>query len=252
MAALVIQTSFLGDLVLTTPLLAELALRGPVDIVTTPAGAPLLAHHPAVRDVIVFDKRGAHRGPGGLWRLARALHTRANGEPRMSTTAYLAQGSLRSAVLARLAGIPNRIGFDTSAGRLLYTERVRYQKDLHHAERLWRLAVGTAAAPTAETIRPRLYPGAQEHAAADAVLASAPRDGAPFLALAPGSIWGTKRWPHYAALAKRIAPLYRLVVIGGKDDAELAREIISAAGPERVIDATGLENRSRLHLLDLP
>src|ERR1022692_2829154 len=100
MSSLVIQTSFLGDVVLTTPLLAELASQGPVDIVVTPAAAPLLANHPAVRDIIVFDKRGADSGPLGLWRFARVLRMRANGESRRVDVAYLAQGSLRSAALA--------------------------------------------------------------------------------------------------------------------------------------------------------
>ncbi len=240
MASLVIQTSFLGDVVLTTPLLAELSQRGPVDVVVTPAAAPLLANHPAVRDVLVFDKRGADNGPGGLWRFARALRTRANGESRRVDVAYLAQGSLRSAALAWLAGIPVRIGFDTSAGRLLYSERVRYRADRHHAERLWRLAAGDDATdPGSDTIRPRLHPGDDERAAVDALLKEVPRDGASLLALAPGSIWGTKRWPHFPALAARLAPLHRLVVVGSRDDAPLAAEIGRAAGVERVVDATG-------------
>jgi heptosyltransferase-2 len=240
MTSLVIQTSFLGDMVLTTPLLAELATRGAVDVVATPASAPLLANHPAVRDVIVFDKRGRDDGIGGLWRFARALRTRANGEPRGTTLTLLAQGSLRSATLARLAGLSERVGFDTSAGRLLYTRRVRYRRDRHHAERLWRLAVGDAAAdPAPETIRPRLYPGGDDRAAVDALLKPLPRDGATLLALAPGSIWGTKRWPQFAALAARLAPLHRIVVIGGRDDATLAAGIARAAGEERVLDATG-------------
>ena len=188
MSSLVIQTSFLGDVVLTTALLAELATRGPVDIVVTQAAAPLLANHPAVRDIIVFDKRGRDDGIGGLWRFGRALAA------KKYTTAYLAQGSMRSAALARIAGIPTIVGFATSAGRLLYTSRVRYRKERHHAERLWRLAAGEDAPdPDAETIRPRLYPGNTERAAVDALLANVPRDGAPMLALAPGSIWGTKR-----------------------------------------------------------
>ena len=59
---LVIQTAFLGDVVLTTPLLARLAARsGPVDVVTTPAAAELLETHPAVRRVIRFGS--AHRVP---------------------------------------------------------------------------------------------------------------------------------------------------------------------------------------------
>ena len=240
MTSLVIQTSFLGDMVLTTPLLAELASRGPVDVVATPASAPLLANHPSVRDVLVFDKRGRDAGFGGLWRFARSLRQRATGESRHPVAAYLAQGSFRSAALARLAGIPDRVGFDTSAGRWLYTRLVRYRRDRHHAERLWRLAAGDAApAPAPETIRPRLYPGDQERAAVDALLKPLPRDGATLLALAPGSIWATKRWPQFAALAAKLAPLHRIVVIGGREDAALAAEISRAAGAERVLDATG-------------
>lgn len=71
---LVIQTAFLGDVVLTTPLLSRLAARfEPVDVVTTPAAAELLETHPAVRRVIAYDKRGADRGIGGLRRLAERL-----------------------------------------------------------------------------------------------------------------------------------------------------------------------------------
>ena len=240
MSSLVIQTSFLGDVVLTTPLLAELASRGPVDVVVTPAAAALLANHPAVRDLLVFDKRGTDDGIAGLWRFARGLRVRGNGTRREIAVAYLAQGSLRSAALARMAGIRERVGFDSSAGRVLYTRRSRYRGDRHQAERLWRLAAGDDAPdPLPEVIRPRLYPGDRERAAVDALLKDVPRDGARLLALAPGSIWGTKRWPHFPALAARLAPLYRLVVIGGPDDAALALEIARAAGPERVIDATG-------------
>ncbi|HXD23881.1 MAG TPA: lipopolysaccharide heptosyltransferase II [Gemmatimonadaceae bacterium] len=240
MSSLVIQTSFLGDVVLTTPLIAELATRGPVDVVVTPAAAPLLANHPAVRDVIVFDKRGGDDGIAGLWRFARTLRTRADGSARGTGAAYLAQGSLRSAAVAMLAGIRDRVGFSTSAGRLLYTRRSRYRADRHHAERLWRLAAGDDAPdPAPEMIRPRLYPGEGERAAIDALLRDVPRDGARLLALAPGSIWGTKRWPHFPALAARMAPLYRLVVVGGSEDAALAQDIARAAGPERVVDATG-------------
>ncbi|HEX7546276.1 MAG TPA: glycosyltransferase family 9 protein [Gemmatimonadaceae bacterium] len=240
MSSLVIQTSFLGDVVLTTPLLAELASRGPVDVVVTPAAAPLLENHPAVRDLIVFDKRGRDDGIAGLWRFARGLRMRGDGTRREIAVAYLAQGSMRSAALARIAGIRERVGFDSSAGRVLYTRRSRYRGDRHQAERLWRLAAGDDAPdPLPEVIRPRLYPGDRERAVVDALLKNVPRDGARLFALAPGSIWGTKRWPHYPALASRLAPLYRLVVIGGPDDAALALEIARAAGSERVIDATG-------------
>ena len=134
MVSAVIQTAFLGDMVLTTPLLTRLATAGPVHVVATPANAGILANHPAVASVIVFDKRGADRGLRGMLRVARAL--RQTG----ASTVYIAQGSLRSAAIARLAGIPERVSFDNSPGRVFATRRVRYDRSLHHAQRLWQLA----------------------------------------------------------------------------------------------------------------
>jgi heptosyltransferase-2 len=230
--SLVVQTSFLGDTVLTTPLLAQLANRGPVDVVTTPAAAALLANHPAVRTLIAYDKRGADRGLLGLWRLARRLR-----EARYDI-ALLAQGSWRSAALVLLAGIPNRIGFSTSAGRLLYTKRVAYRDDLHHAARLLMLARPNGREPTPAERRPSLAPGAAEREAVDAFLrARGVGEGEPLVTVAPGSVWATKRWPFYPQLARALADAARVVVVGSAADTPLAREIVAAA--PGTLDATG-------------
>src|SRR2546421_6445512 len=114
--SLVIQTAFFGDVVLTTPLLEALAARhGPVDVVTTPAAASLVETHPAVRQVIPYDKKGRDRGPRGLLRLARALRA------ERYEWAYLPHRSLRTALLAWLAPIPRRVGFEGRRPRR-YTE----------------------------------------------------------------------------------------------------------------------------------
>lgn len=234
--ALVIQTAFLGDVVLTTPLIRHLAARGPVDVVTTPAGATLLARNPDVRETIVFDKRGAARGVRGLVRLARALRT------RRYATAYLAQASMRSGALALLARVPERVGFATASGRRLYTRTVPFRDDLHHAERLLRLALDADAetAPRA-ALRPALYPDADDARAAEALLADAGLGARPIVALAPGSVWATKRWPSYAELAAGLAPRADVVVVGAAADGALAMEIVTrvrAAGGAAA-DATG-------------
>ena len=231
-SSLVIQTSFLGDTVLTTPLLAQLANRGPVDVVATPAAAALLANHPAVRTLIAYDKRGADRGLLGLWRLARRLRA------ARYDVAFLAQGSWRSAALALLAGIPSRLGFSTSAGRLLYSRRVAYRDDLHHAARLLMLARPNGREPTAAELRPTLAPGAAERAEVDAFLRErGAGTGERLVAVAPGSVWGTKRWPHYPQLAQALAGASRVVVVGSADDTPLADEIVAAA--PGTLDATG-------------
>ena len=250
--AVVVQTSYLGDVVLTTPLIAALAARGPVDVITTPAAAPLLANNPAVRHVLAYDKRGADRGLAGLVRFAgrvRAVWRSAGGaRSGRPTTAYLAQGSLRSAALTVLLGVAARVGFETSGGRALYTRLVPYRAGRHHAERLLGLAdfvVGESASPLDEP-RPRVYPAAQDVAAVEALLtahsATALAQGGRLVALAPGSVWATKRWPYYAALAAlltRSDPSLRIAVVGSVDDAAHAAMIQHAAGAARVIDATG-------------
>jgi heptosyltransferase-2 len=216
---LVIQTAFLGDVVLTTPLLRALAAKhGPVDLVTTAAAAPLVETHPAVRRVIPYDKRGKDRGLAKLLALARALRA------ERYEAAYLPHRSLRTAALAWLAGIPSRVGFD-DGWHLFYTEVRPRRPEAHEVDRLLALA---DVAPAGE--RPSLCLTSGDRAAADDFL----RDHAiaePFVTLAPGSIWGTKRWPYYGELARRLAEHESVVMVGGPEDAGLAAEI--AAGVTR-------------------
>lgn len=217
--SLVVQTAFLGDVVLTTPLLRALAARhGPVDVVTTPAAAPLLDTHPAVRQVIRYDKRGVDRGWSGFAALARRLRE-AHYE-----VAYLPHRSLRSALLAFGARVPKRVGF-RDGWRSLYTESRKRPASGHEVDRLLALAGDAQAIRT-----PSIGLTAADHAAAVAFLESEGL-GNEVVALAPGSIWGTKRWPHFTALAAqlgRVAPGHAVAVVGGTGDEALAADIVAS------------------------
>jgi heptosyltransferase-2 len=216
LTSLVVQTAFLGDVVLTTPLLTALAAQhGPVDVVTTPGAAALLETHPAVRRVIRYDKRGSDRGLRGLLRLARALAA------ERYEAAYLPHRSLRTAALAWLARVPKRVGFD-DGWRWLYTEARRRPRDRHEVDRLLAL-VDAAPGDCSATLH--LTP-ADRQAAEDFLCARA--IAAPFVALAPGSIWGSKRWPYYPELAALLAERAGIVVVGGPEDAGLAGEVVAA------------------------
>ena len=240
---LVVQTSFLGDTVLTTPLIAELATRGPVDVVVTPASAPLLARNPDIHELFVYDKRGVDAGLRGFRRLAQRVRAPEAREGAPPAVAYLAQRSARSGALALAAGYTQRVGFEGSAGQTLYTARVPYREDRHHAERLWRLAFHAESDGACDTpadggaIRPKLFPGSEERAAVDALL-GAGTDSRPLIALAPGSVWATKRWPGYAELAKRLAARYRLAILGGRSDSSDAASIAEFSGAQGVVDGT--------------
>jgi heptosyltransferase-2 len=218
-------------MVLTTPLIAHLASGNDgVDVVCTPGTAGLLANNPSVRSVIVYDKRGRDAGAHGFLRLATQLRG------SRYRAAYLAQGSVRSGGLAAAARIPQRIGFSSSAGRRFYTHRIPFVENDHHAARLLSLATGAEAAPAGSTIRPHIYPGDRERATVDALLETAGARKERLVALAPGSVWATKRWPAYPELASQLK--VRGVVIGSAEDAPLAAAIVEASGG-RAIDATG-------------
>jgi len=221
---LVVQTAWIGDTVLTIPLLTTLAERhGPVDVLTTPAAAPLLEVHPAVAHVLRFDKRGRDRGASGLWRVARAVRRRGY------ATAILAQGSVRSALVPFLAGIPTRVGFDDAPGRWFCTERVS-GRWTHEADRLTALA-----APAAAAAGMSLMLTEADRQVADALLAGEGVVG-PFAALAPGSARATKQWPYYPELAVALASSVGVVILDGPGGAGVR----AAIGPRgTVADLTG-------------
>ena len=236
MTSLVIQTAFFGDVVLTTPLLEALAARhGPVDVVTTPAAASLVETHPAVRQVIPYDKKGRDRGPGGLLRLARALRA------ERYEWAYLPHRSLRTALVAWLARIPRRVGFKDGWPRF-YTEARPRPKTGHEVDRLLTLAGSALTGGATHHATPSLVTTIADRMATEGFLREHGITGR-FVALAPGSIWGTKRWPYYDELARRLARDVGIVVVGGPEDAGLAQDVVQAVegggGRWRAVNACG-------------
>src|SRR5437762_694180 len=131
-ALLVAQTSFLGDVVLTTPLVSALRRRlvpRRLALLVRPEAVALVAGHPDIDQVLVDDKRGADRGALGWLGTARRL--RAEG----FEVAVSPHRSLRTALVLAAAGIPRRVGFRESRGARLYHERVPRDRGRHDVER---------------------------------------------------------------------------------------------------------------------
>lgn len=236
---LLVQTAFLGDVILTTPLLAALRQHAPsaeLTMLVTPAAAPLVAHHPALDHVLVDDKRGRDRGVAGLLRLIWTLRS------RRFTTAIAAQKSMRTALALRAAGIPRRIGFATAPAAFFYTERVPRPLAAHDRDRLLGLLapLGVIASEPA-TLQPRIAIDAATEARATALLEPHVRDGRPLAAICPGSAWRTKRWPlqSFAALVRALdADGYRCLLLGAPDERALTAAV-QQASTSRAIDLGG-------------
>jgi heptosyltransferase-2 len=236
---LVVQTAFLGDVVLTLPLVQELKLAFPtaqIDVLTTPRCASLLRGHPSISRTLVFDKRGVDRGLRGLLRIASELRR------WHYDVAIVPHRSLRSAMLVWLARIGRRIGFDRSAGRIVFTDIVQYDPSRHEVDRNLSLLAPLGKA-TDKRRYPRLYADPQDQSTVDTIFSSRGIDNTTRLvAIAPGTVWNTKRWlpERFLELAQRLAADdYRVFLIGGAEDRELCQSIVARAGSERVHSYAG-------------
>ena len=252
---LVFQTAFLGDVILTLPLVQVLHKNFPdvqIDFLTTPRAAEILRNHPAIHAVIEYDKRGGQRGVRGLMTISRLLRS------RRYDVALVPHRSLRSAVIVAMSGIPIRAGFNTSTGRLFFTEIIDYKKSLHEVERnLAFLKVFDISVSEKEF--PSLYPSKEDSAVVDKFLGdSKVSHGEKMIAIAPGSVWNTKRWlpERFSDLAKKISQTgMNVVLVGGKEDERLCGDIekevknpkvISAAGKLSVVQSAELMRRCKV------
>lgn len=236
MQILVIQTAFLGDVVLTTPLLDAIASAGhSVDVVLTPAGAQALQGHRAVRQLIVYDKKQKDRGLRALLRMGGLLRrTRYD-------TAVIPHRSFRSALLAMLARIPRRIGFDRSAGSWTFTQVVRYRNEAHEIDRNLDLVQPLGLVPPANAA-PSLTNSPEDEMEVRRLLEASGLAERSFVAVAPGSVWTTKRWPEerFIDLCRRLAERnVSVALIGGREDESLCERIRTAAGTDRILNAAG-------------
>lgn len=233
---LVIQSAFLGDSMLTVPLLRRLRELLPgarLSVLTLPTAVEIFKG-PWVDEVLLDDKRGADGGPLGPWRVAARL------KEKDFDLAVIPHRSLRSALVAKLAGIPRRVGFESSAGRFLLTDTVPFTWLMHDLERnlALLLPLGGAAAPRESESR---YLDAPElpAALAGALAAAGVAPGARLAGVHPGAAWATKRWlpERYAALCDALkAEGLTPVLVGGPQDAALARRVAEGG---RAVDLTG-------------
>ena len=236
---LVVQTAFIGDVILTLPLvqvLKDFMPAAEIDLVVVPRAADVCRNHPAIHELIPYDKRDTERGWSGWRSKARDLRQ------RRYDLAFVPHRSLRSAFLAFAARIPLRVGFKRSAGKWLFTRRIPYDGDAHEITRNLSLLEGIGVHDLG-TVLPTVYPGEVEQREVDELLSTKELAGAKTLvAIAPGTIWNTKRWPkeRFAGLARTLAQKnIGVILIGGPDDAALGDEVRDQASHPLVQNLAG-------------
>lgn len=240
MRILIIHTAFIGDIVLSTPLIKKIKDTYPdsdITYVTTPSGEAILKNNPHLNNIIVYDKRGEHKGISGVWQLGKRLRYE-NFNMVITPHRYL-----RSSILSWLSRSPIRKGYDIASGSCLFTEKIKYDRTKHEIEKL----LSFVAPENKKRYEIELYPGEKEKMKGDNLWKENLLEDKKVVVLAPGSKWFTKQWPveYFNKLAESLKKLsnVRLIVVGGKDEINLPIE------KENIIDMRG--KTSLLELADI-
>ena len=235
-----LQTSFIGDIVITTAAFAALHKCLPnikQHLITTPIGKAALTGHPLLTSLHAFDKRQG--GLGNMLRLRREI------KALKLNNAIILQPhkSLRSTLLSKIIGLPFITYTETNASWLA-ARRVPRVAVMHEADRIALLLeglgldrkefLGTTPNLPQGSLPPSASPLGQKRQ---------------WIGIAPGSVWATKRWPtpKFATLTQLILdrPDTGVVLLGSKDEIPAAQFIEDAAlrsrptARERLINLAG-------------
>src|SRR5262252_8527945 len=240
---LVVPYMWIGDFVRCHSVIKLLNARfpdRPVDVLSTTLCAPLTDYMPGLRQAIVVDLPRSRIALKDQRALARRLKRENYGSTLIMPRTW------KSALAPFFARIPERIGF-VGEMRFALLNDVRYgeRRLPRMVDRCAALALPPAAELPPEWPLPELKiaPAEIESFRRERGLAF---DKRPVIALAPGAVGPSKRWPAsaYAALTRRlIAEGYTVWVIGGPEEKSLAAEII---GDTTARDLTGHDLRNAI------
>jgi len=230
---LVTRMKFIGDVVLTTPLLRSLRAALPSSYIAYMAdrhAASLLALNPFLDEVISYDfSRPAIREQARVARLLR--------HHRFDLVLDLFSNP-RSALLVRLSGAPVRVGLDRRGRRHLYSLLVRDDgraKTAVEFHNQFLRAVGIAPV----SVRPELFLSHEERARIheellDRVFPRGASPRGPLIALHAGATWPAKQWgaDRFAHLAQLLRARLdaRVIVTGGPADLSAVGDVVRGAG----------------------
>jgi len=219
-------TNWLGDAVMSLPAIRairEIFPHAHLAVLARPWVADLYAREKAIDRVIPY---GAMKGLSARREFARRL------QRERFDCAILLQNAFDAALIAWLAGIPERIGYARDGRSLLLTQAVSVPEpgDLPRHERFYYLELLRRAGmmerfPNSEFIR---LEGAQEARAAGVAHLRALGIDGPAIGISPGAAYGNaKRWlpERFAESAAMLGSEYRFLIFGAAAERELCETV---------------------------
>jgi heptosyltransferase-2 len=252
---LVIQTAFLGDAILTLPMIEKLNEIFPdsqVDVLCIPLTKEIFDACPFVNEVIVLEKKNTHKSIFNLYKFADGIKN------KRYTKIYSSHRSFRTSFIVMQSGVRETYGFSNSSLFHVYKHVIEYRTDIHEVQRNLDM-IGYKYSSESWRIIPQLKENESSKNKVDEFISSNEIQGR-VIAIAPGSIWETKKYPErlFQEIIKFFASKsYKILIVGGESDRELSEKltigydksvVISTAGNFSIIESIELLKKVNLLL----
>ena len=235
MKVLIIQTAFIGDVILATSLIESLAEAQPnasITLLLRKGNESLLANNPHIKEVLIWDKKIDR------WRSLRKL-IRTVREEKFDQLINLQRfGS--TGFLTWRSGAKHKAGFSKNPFSFCFDVRIDHQignrSDVdfqHEIDRNYALVQHLAGIGDRPVKRSKLYPSQADFQKSDTLVS------APFVTMAPSSVWYTKQFPKEKWIELIGKTNEQVILLGGPDDKALCEEIRQASSPEKVKNLAG-------------
>ncbi len=225
---LIIQTAFIGDVVLATSLVEKLHLLHPdsqIDFLLRKGNESLLSNHPFLHEVLIWTKK--ENKFSNLWKLL--LHIRKTKyDAVINVQRYGATGFLTGFSSAK-----QKIGFDKNPFSFLFTKKIKHAlTERHEIER--NLALIEDITDNV-IVRPKLYPSKADEEKVKTYQHHV------YITVAPASVWFTKQYPaeKWISFINKLPGDFIIYLLGSQNDKEICEKIIHSTHNKKVLDLSG-------------
>jgi heptosyltransferase-2 len=249
---LVIQTAFIGDAILTLPMIQKLKKMIPgseIDVISNPVTSEIFSASPYVNKVTCLDKKGEHKSFFSLIKFAKEIRS------RNYMRIYSPHRSFRTAFIVMQSAVRETYGFTNSSFRHVYKHLIDYRYDHHEVQRNLDLA-GFDYSSEDWHILPELeIPGNVKENVRDFFANYNINNHV--AVVAPGSVWNTKVYPaeYFKKIIGYLVDNYgKVLLIGGESDISLCtnlasgfkQNVMSVAGKFTLLETIELLKNSKI------
>jgi heptosyltransferase-2 len=226
---LIIQTAFIGDVILATALVEKLHQfypNGKIDFLLRKGNEGLLENHPFIHEILIWDKKEKK------YQHLKTLTKRV--KKKQYDLVVNLQRFASSGMITAFSGAKEKLGFKKNPLSFLFTKRVEHTigDGTHEVERNQQLIVHLT---DDKPLKPKLYPTNKAYAEVE------PYKKTNYVCIAPTSVWGTKELPkeQWVKRVNKTKENTTIYLLGGPVDAAKCEEIKHLSTHKRVVNLSG-------------